>query len=152
MVAMTFEPSRPRRPRSLPVPASLNHIEVELAPLRCRECSLRCCSGSIRLTLVHSKYYCDCAPSTLLPLYRLPSDFFLGTDCDVFLTHDSSSVRKAHNSGRNHLTNVRDYYAGTFELSLLSRDAVDRQHRPRQRQSAEHHRWCVLQPELRRLV
>ncbi|KAF8303382.1 zf-U1-domain-containing protein [Clavulina sp. PMI_390] len=31
--------------------------------------------------------------------------------CDVFLTHDSMSVRKAHNSGRNHLSNVRDYYA-----------------------------------------
>ncbi|KWU45738.1 zf-U1-domain-containing protein, partial [Rhodotorula sp. JG-1b] len=31
--------------------------------------------------------------------------------CDVFLTHDSSSVRRAHNSGRNHLSNVRDYYA-----------------------------------------
>jgi len=32
--------------------------------------------------------------------------------CDVYLTHDSTSVRKAHNSGRNHLQNVRDYYAG----------------------------------------
>ncbi|KAF8610079.1 zf-U1-domain-containing protein [Ceratobasidium sp. AG-I] len=31
--------------------------------------------------------------------------------CDVFLTHDSTSVRKAHNSGRNHLSNVQDYYA-----------------------------------------
>ncbi|KAJ3921839.1 U1 small nuclear ribonucleoprotein C [Lentinula edodes] len=31
--------------------------------------------------------------------------------CDVFLTHDSASVRKAHNSGRNHLSNVKDYYA-----------------------------------------
>ncbi|WFD40813.1 U1 small nuclear ribonucleoprotein C [Malassezia japonica] len=31
--------------------------------------------------------------------------------CDVFLTHDSTSVRKAHNCGRNHLQNVRDYYA-----------------------------------------
>jgi len=31
--------------------------------------------------------------------------------CDVFLTHDSTSVRKDHNSGRNHLANVRDYYA-----------------------------------------
>ncbi|KAG8748629.1 hypothetical protein FRC10_000020 [Ceratobasidium sp. 414] len=31
--------------------------------------------------------------------------------CDVFLTHDSTSVRKAHNSGRNHLSNVHDYYA-----------------------------------------
>ncbi|KAN0062841.1 U1 small nuclear ribonucleoprotein C [Thecaphora frezii] len=32
--------------------------------------------------------------------------------CDVFLTHDSISVRKAHNSGRNHIQNVRDYYSG----------------------------------------
>ncbi|KAG8790333.1 hypothetical protein FRC17_008922, partial [Serendipita sp. 399] len=36
--------------------------------------------------------------------------------CDVWLTHDSAAglsnfVRKAHNSGRNHLSNVRDYYA-----------------------------------------
>ncbi|EEB95728.1 hypothetical protein MPER_05256 [Moniliophthora perniciosa FA553] len=31
--------------------------------------------------------------------------------CDVFLTHDSASVRKAHNSGKNHLANVKDYYA-----------------------------------------
>ncbi|CCA66564.1 related to lipoyltransferase [Serendipita indica DSM 11827] len=31
--------------------------------------------------------------------------------CDVWLTHDSAAVRKAHNSGRNHLSNVREYYA-----------------------------------------
>lgn len=30
--------------------------------------------------------------------------------CDVYLTHDSMSVRKAHNSGRNHIRNVIDYY------------------------------------------
>jgi U1 small nuclear ribonucleoprotein C len=30
--------------------------------------------------------------------------------CDVYLTHDSMSVRKAHNSGRNHMRNVIDYY------------------------------------------
>ncbi|UZJ51592.1 hypothetical protein CBS101457_000912 [Exobasidium rhododendri] len=30
--------------------------------------------------------------------------------CDVYLTHDSTSVRKDHNTGRNHLQNVRDYY------------------------------------------
>ncbi|KAF2110723.1 U1 zinc finger-domain-containing protein [Lophiotrema nucula] len=30
--------------------------------------------------------------------------------CDVYLTHDSMSVRKAHNSGRNHLRNVQQYY------------------------------------------
>ncbi|RUS27588.1 U1 small nuclear ribonucleo protein C [Jimgerdemannia flammicorona] len=32
--------------------------------------------------------------------------------CDIFLTHDSSSVRKAHNAGKNHVLNVRNYYAG----------------------------------------
>ncbi|KAL3249810.1 hypothetical protein ABHI18_011502 [Aspergillus niger] len=30
--------------------------------------------------------------------------------CDVYLTHDSMSVRKAHNAGRNHLRNVLEYY------------------------------------------
>ncbi|KAL6721497.1 U1 small nuclear ribonucleoprotein C [Lecanora helva] len=33
-----------------------------------------------------------------------------GDYCDVYLTHDSMSVRKAHNSGRNHERNVLDYY------------------------------------------
>ncbi|KAF9488615.1 zf-U1-domain-containing protein [Pleurotus eryngii] len=45
----------------------------------------------LALTTTMPKHYCDY--------------------CDVFLTHDSASVRKAHNSGRNHLANVRDYYA-----------------------------------------
>jgi len=56
--------------------------------------------------------------------------------CDVFLTHDSASgsfhgwkhstfthhyiVRKAHNSGRNHLANVRDYYACKHLFALLA--------------------------------
>ncbi|KAJ5574741.1 hypothetical protein N7450_008640 [Penicillium hetheringtonii] len=35
---------------------------------------------------------------------------YLGDYCDVYLTHDSMSVRKAHNSGRNHLRNVVEYY------------------------------------------
>ncbi|KAG0182924.1 hypothetical protein DFQ28_003653 [Apophysomyces sp. BC1034] len=30
--------------------------------------------------------------------------------CDIFLTHDSSAVRKAHNAGKNHVLNVRTYY------------------------------------------
>ncbi|CAF9920369.1 MAG: hypothetical protein GOMPHAMPRED_002067 [Gomphillus americanus] len=34
----------------------------------------------------------------------------VGDYCDVYLTHDSMSVRKAHNSGKNHLRNVTDYY------------------------------------------
>lgn len=43
-----------------------------------------------RLTLIFNLVFCDY--------------------CDVYLTHDSMSVRKAHNSGRNHLRNVIDYY------------------------------------------
>jgi hypothetical protein len=38
--------------------------------------------------------------------------------CDVYLTHDSMSVRKAHNSGRNHLRNVVDYYQREYLPSL----------------------------------
>lgn len=34
----------------------------------------------------------------------------IGDYCDVYLTHDSMSVRKAHNAGRNHLRNVVEYY------------------------------------------
>ena len=36
-----------------------------------------------------------------------------GDYCDVYLTHDSMSVRKAHNAGRNHLRNVQAYYERT---------------------------------------
>lgn len=39
----------------------------------------------------------------------------IGDYCDVYLTHDSMSVRKAHNSGRNHLRNVVDYYQRTSD-------------------------------------
>jgi U1 small nuclear ribonucleoprotein C len=31
--------------------------------------------------------------------------------CDVYLTHDSPSVRKLHNSGWKHKTNVKAYYS-----------------------------------------
>lgn len=30
----------------------------------------------------------------------------------TFSTHDSMNARKAHNTGRNHVSNVRDYFAG----------------------------------------
>lgn len=44
--------------------------------------------------------------------YRLPLTVAtrIGDYCDVYLTHDSMSVRKAHNAGRNHLRNVLEYY------------------------------------------
>lgn len=68
-------------------------------------------------------------------LYAAAGDY-----CDVFLTHDSmsgeqifgscshsplvspqriSTVRKAHNSGRNHLSNVRDYYACMYMIKYV---------------------------------
>lgn len=40
--------------------------------------------------------------------------------CDIFLTHDSSSVRKAHNAGRNHLINVKTYYSGTILVTTYT--------------------------------
>ncbi|KAI2822791.1 hypothetical protein CBS115989_1821 [Aspergillus niger] len=48
------------------------------------------------------------APHMLSP--HLGRDVVLSDYCDVYLTHDSMSVRKAHNAGRNHLRNVLEYY------------------------------------------
>jgi hypothetical protein len=47
--------------------------------------------------------------SCLLHIVAAMPKFFCDY-CDVYLTHDSMSVRKAHNSGRNHLRNVQAYY------------------------------------------
>lgn len=44
--------------------------------------------------------------------------------CDVFLTHDSASVRKAHNSGRSHAQNVRDYYT-TVAQEMAELEALE---------------------------
>ncbi|GAM85641.1 hypothetical protein ANO11243_036480 [Dothideomycetidae sp. 11243] len=44
--------------------------------------------------------------------------------CDVYLTHDSMSVRKAHNSGRNHLRNVVDYYQPRSEIGHERQQSV----------------------------
>ncbi|KAJ4028253.1 U1 small nuclear ribonucleoprotein C [Fusarium irregulare] len=56
------------------------------------------------------KFFCK-LPSTRESTKTPPTDFLPPGDyCDVYLTHDSMSVRKAHNSGRNHLRNVVDYY------------------------------------------
>jgi len=40
--------------------------------------------------------------------------------CDVFLTHDSPSVRKSHNSGWKHKAAVRTYYS-QFEEDITQR-------------------------------
>src|SRR5689334_20419049 len=51
----------------------------------------------------------DCHPHPPLRATVTMPKFFCDY-CDVYLTHDSMSVRKAHNSGRNHLRNVQAYY------------------------------------------
>ncbi|GAB0135365.1 hypothetical protein EsDP_00003706 [Epichloe bromicola] len=59
------------------------------------------------------KFFCEPSPTRhtrndpSIDKTNLPT---LGDYCDVYLTHDSMSVRKAHNSGKNHLRNVVDYY------------------------------------------
>ncbi|QDZ22215.1 U1 small nuclear ribonucleoprotein C [Chloropicon primus] len=42
--------------------------------------------------------------------------------CDAYLTHDSASVRKQHNSGFKHKANVRAYYE-VFENQFREHDA-----------------------------
>ncbi|KAF2674095.1 zf-U1-domain-containing protein [Microthyrium microscopicum] len=59
-------------------------------------------------------------PHRIRPKYTANSLLLFCDYCDVYLTHDSMSVRKAHNSGRNHLRNVVDYYQRTRVLSILS--------------------------------
>lgn len=65
-------------------------------------------------------------PISLLPLNLQIKNWrdtliFTGDYCDVYLTHDSMSVRKAHNSGRNHLRNVVEYYQRAQYPSPFSR-------------------------------
>lgn len=60
------------------------------------------------------KYYCDYCTSGYFD--------FLG---DIFLTHDSPSVRKTHNQGWKHKSCVRSYYQ-QFEQDL-SQGLIDRQ-------------------------
>ena len=55
----------------------------------------------------HQQQLKHAATDACLP-HNMPK--FFCDYCDVYLTHDSMSVRKAHNSGRNHLRNVVDYY------------------------------------------
>ena len=44
-------------------------------------------------------------------------------DCDAFLTHDSPAVRKQHNSGYKHKSNVKSYYLLVRLLCLCTRRA-----------------------------
>ncbi|OLL24250.1 U1 small nuclear ribonucleoprotein C [Neolecta irregularis DAH-3] len=49
--------------------------------------------------------------------------------CDVYLTHDSTSVRRAHNHGRAHIQNVIDYYLKISQEQLQSKiDSITSAH------------------------
>lgn len=75
-----------------------------------------------------------CVPDTRLCL-RYASDIW--SECSselMFLL-----VRKAHNSGRNHLANVRDYYACKRLLSHPYRSIIAFLYSPRTWQGAEYH-------------
>lgn len=55
------------------------------------------------------RYYCGMLSFKLQPCVEtltLQIDY-----CDAYLTHDSGSVRKQHNSGFKHKANVRAYYS-----------------------------------------
>ena len=52
------------------------------------------------------KHYLSQPPISIRALLTFLSQTVFCDYCDVYLTHDSMSVRKAHNSGRNHLRNV----------------------------------------------
>ena len=59
----------------------------------------------------------------------------------ILLAHNFT-VRKAHNSGRNHLANVREYYACVFSrfLSVMTMSDFVLYYSTWTRQSPEHHR------------
>jgi len=44
--------------------------------------------------------------------------------CDIYLTHDSASVRKAHNEGWKHRLHVKNYFAGAYRNTPRLIDAA----------------------------
>jgi len=52
------------------------------------------------------------------------SDFFSLDYCDAFLTHDSTTVRKQHNAGFKHKSNVRSFYS---QFVMSSQQGAGRQ-------------------------
>ena len=62
---------------------------------------------SSRYTLARrmARYYCGTRLFAFLSNLKCTQDY-----CDAFLTHDSATVRKQHNSGFKHKANVRNFY------------------------------------------
>lgn len=120
-----FHP-QPRAQSSFPINLSFfdqnyirNHRRIATTPAKCQ--NVRLPWANIETLLTHSPVFCDY--------------------CDVYLTHDSMSVRKAHNSGRNHLRNVVDYYQRKSLCCLLCRRSwLTAPHRNRSRKGPVRHR------------
>ncbi|KAF5559182.1 U1 small nuclear ribonucleoprotein C [Fusarium napiforme] len=81
--------------------------ETPLASITCGS-SLVNFSPFSRLNITVSTHKASLPTRAIAQVSKMPK--FFCDYCDVYLTHDSMSVRKAHNSGRNHLRNVVDYY------------------------------------------
>eukprot|EP00029_Vermamoeba_vermiformis_P006502 TRINITY_DN2568_c0_g1_i1.p1 TRINITY_DN2568_c0_g1~~TRINITY_DN2568_c0_g1_i1.p1 ORF type:complete len:110 (-),score=10.23 TRINITY_DN2568_c0_g1_i1:15-344(-) len=60
--------------------------------------------------------------------------------CDIWLTHDSKSVRRSHNEGWRHKENVRNYYNLLIEFGevQLTPEAYAMQFMPQYNQSYGH--------------
>lgn len=60
----------------------------------------------------HSSRWGNTTATTAICAFPFSSSRTQANDPRSYLTHDSMNARKAHNSGRNHVANVRDYFAG----------------------------------------
>ena len=57
------------------------------------------------------KYYCDYCKYAKLQTSENPTNNKFDYVGDIFLTHDSPSVRKSHNEGWKHKAAVKNYYS-----------------------------------------
>jgi hypothetical protein len=71
---------------------------------------LRAWALATRLNIINVHIQVSTQPSLVGYAEAATMPKFFCDYCDVYLTHDSMSVRKAHNNGRNHLRNVQAYY------------------------------------------
>jgi hypothetical protein len=62
----------------------------------------------------------------LLSYHSLPPDALFCPSVCSFLTHDSPAVRKQHNSGYKHKSNVKSYFL-QFEGSGEGQDVIEQQ-------------------------
>jgi len=89
----------------------LTHCAKSVTHSKCQNISLDVVCPIRSLTDMKHSFVGSSLPShNSMPPIRKLTNRYSGDYCDVYLTHDSMSVRKAHNTGKNHLRNVVDYY------------------------------------------